>query len=648
MRKQVNVIAIRVVVAIAALLIYTPSLYAQGAYGTTVDNECFAFNGTQPYADYQLTPEGSDDKCTFCHQPKPAPKADRKDPEWTWWQNQYQLPSPLTNFCPPQTNQAPESTLTAPANNSSFTINSTVNFTGTGNDPDNNLPLSYSWNFGGAATNSIEQNPTVTLNTAGTFTVTFTVTDELGRMDPTPASITITVIDPNANQPPNGTITSPAGNQSISIGETISFTGSGNDPDNNTPLAYAWNFGGGATVPDPNLPILSATFSKAGIYTVSFTVTDSKGLSDPAPATRIVSVGTNTAYCSDQDNDKFSPDGDICGPIDCNDFDASINPGAIEACGDQIDNDCNGNIDGNDIHCQGGDCVAQLFNQVDIAKAKWDQEDSELKVTGYWETIGDEVKLSDALTGKLLATTTVQLDEEHESHPNFEWEFELEHLTVVPCRVRVEINGRYGERDVAYAPMDCSGKPPVTNNSPVANNDNVSTTEGVAIEIAVLNNDTDADQDRLTITLFTQPEHGVVTRQDTILTYTPNPGFSGSDDFAYTISDRHGGTDNAKVTITVKTAPHPINVTIDKAQWNRKNRKLLIRGSDAPKDASVSILNASTGVIIGTTKTEDNGRWKDKIEKPAVVPCKIRVVITKGTQSGSAEKAVSRAPRNCQ
>ncbi|MBN1792905.1 putative metal-binding motif-containing protein [Candidatus Woesearchaeota archaeon] len=43
--------------------------------------------------------------------------------------------------------------------------------------------------------------------------------------------------------------------------------------------------------------------------------------------------------CSDLDEDGFSPDGDLCGPVDCNDLDYLINPNATETC-DGVDNDC--------------------------------------------------------------------------------------------------------------------------------------------------------------------------------------------------------------------------------------------------------------------------------------------------------------------
>ena len=650
MRKQIRVLLPQMLLTLGALIAYMPDSFAQGSYGATVDSECLAFNGTQPYAAYQLTPEGMADKCSFCHQPKPISKATRKDPEWTWWQNQF---TQITNFCPPQTNQAPDSVITAPANNTTINIGTSLAFIGTGSDPDNNTPLTYAWDFGGAAANSTAQNPTVVFNSVGTFTINFTVTDSLGRADPTPAQITLIVNDPNANQAPNGIINTPIGNVAVNVSDSVSFSGTGNDPDNNTPLTYQWNFGGGAS--NSTLQNPTVTFNTAGIYSVTLTVTDNKGLSDPTPATRTVTVGTVVSSCSDQDNDMFSPDGGICGPIDCNDFDAAINPGAIEACGDGFDNDCNGDIDDNDAHCKGADCLGQLLNRIEIASATWDLEESELKVKGYWSTEGAVVELSDAITGTVLGTTTVKLDddyeEEHDSEEEkiFEWKFEFEHLAIVPCRVHVDIEGGYGERDVAYAPADCSGKPPAVNNPPVANDDSATTTQQIPVQIMVLANDTDIDEDKLSILVFTQPEHGVVTREDDILIYSPKSEFIGNDSFTYIVSDGHGGTATATVSVTVEKAQsNPINVKIDTATWNRKDRKLIVKGSGAPSKASVKILNAATNAIIGTTETEDDGKWKKVVEKPANVPCKIRVEITKDAQTGYAEKNVRSAPKTCQ
>ena len=93
------------------------------------------------------------------------------------------------------------------------------------------------------------------------------------------------------NQAPDSVITSPTSNINIAPGGTVNFTGSGSDPDNNVPLTYRWNFGAGSGIPDSTAqnPGL-VQFTNPGIYTVSFTVTDSLGLADPTPATRVISV----------------------------------------------------------------------------------------------------------------------------------------------------------------------------------------------------------------------------------------------------------------------------------------------------------------------------------------------------------------------
>ncbi len=54
--------------------------------------------------------------------------------------------------------------------------------------------------------------------------------------------------------------------------------------------------------------------------------------------------------CTDLDGDTYYADGGSCGPMDCDDSDASINPGAEEYCSDGIDNNCNGLIDTADMN----------------------------------------------------------------------------------------------------------------------------------------------------------------------------------------------------------------------------------------------------------------------------------------------------------
>jgi cysteine-rich repeat protein len=56
--------------------------------------------------------------------------------------------------------------------------------------------------------------------------------------------------------------------------------------------------------------------------------------------------------CTDNDGDGYSIEGEGCGPIDCDDTNSNIHPNATEICNNQIDDDCDGLIDGADPYCE--------------------------------------------------------------------------------------------------------------------------------------------------------------------------------------------------------------------------------------------------------------------------------------------------------
>ena len=94
-----------------------------------------------------------------------------------------------------------------------------------------------------------------------------------------------------------------------------------------------------------------------------------------------------------------------------------------------------------------------------------------------------------------------------------------------------------------------------TNTAPVAKNDSKTTAFNTAITVPVLNNDKDTDGDTLSITSISIPDNGgKAVKTNKTIRYTPIAGFSGTETFTYSVSDGKGGTDSAKVTITV-TAP---------------------------------------------------------------------------------------------
>lgn len=88
---------------------------------------------------------------------------------------------------------------------------------------------------------------------------------------------------------------------------------------------------------------------------------------------------------------------------------------------------------------------------------------------------------------------------------------------------------------------------------PIAYNDFVSFSEDHAAILNVLANDSDADDESLTVQNYTQPSFGVVTTKDkgAELEYRPRSNFSGLDSFTYTLEDESGDTAMATVYLTV-------------------------------------------------------------------------------------------------
>src|SRR5690606_5720989 len=74
----------------------------------------------------------------------------------------------------------------------------------------------------------------------------------------------------------------------------------------------------------------------------------------------------------------------------------------------------------------------------------------------------------------------------------------------------------------------------------------------------LLGNDTDPDFDTLSIDTVQDAVNGEVSMVDGDVVFTPNPGYYGPASFTYTITDTHGATSTATVTLDVvrhNTAP---------------------------------------------------------------------------------------------
>ena len=90
------------------------------------------------------------------------------------------------------------------------------------------------------------------------------------------------------------------------------------------------------------------------------------------------------------------------------------------------------------------------------------------------------------------------------------------------------------------------------NDPPTALADSATTTQGTAVDINVVANDTDVEGDALSVTSVTTPSKGTAAidmNNTAVVTYTPNSGHIGTDSFKYTLDG--AATDTGTVTITV-------------------------------------------------------------------------------------------------
>ena len=154
---------------------------------------------------------------------------------------------------------------------------------------------------------------------------------------------------------------------------------------------------------------------------------------------------------------------------------------------------------------------------------------------------------------------------------------------------------------------------PPANNPPVASDDMGTTVQDQSVMIDVLANDHDADGNSLTITAITQGANGTVAiaANGATVTYTPNAGFTGSDEFIYTVSD---GTDDATamVVVTVTAPPPPANnppvATDDEAETDEGESVMIsVLANDTDTDGDSLTVTDATDGNSGTVEVATDG-----------------------------------------
>ncbi|WP_339898498.1 Ig-like domain-containing protein [Paraglaciecola polaris] len=141
---------------------------------------------------------------------------------------------------------------------------------------------------------------------------------------------------------------------------------------------------------------------------------------------------------------------------------------------------------------------------------------------------------------------------------------------------------------------------------PVASDDVAELLVDTSVEITVLDNDTDADGDTLTIT-SANAAFGDVTFTDTSIIYTPRDGFVGNDIIRYGISDNNGGTALGAVRLSVITNKAPIAENDIASMTVNQNVTVSVLNNDSDPDGEVLFIISATAqngtVVINSDST---------------------------------------------
>lgn len=221
---------------------------------------------------------------------------------------------------PPPFNNAPTATITAPATNSTFDQGTAITFTGTGHDQEDGDLSGNSLTWTSSRDGVIGHGTSFSTSTlsVGTHTITLTASDSQGATGT--ATITITIRAQGTNQAPTVSITAPAANSSFAHGQTISFAGTGHDPEDGdlSGASLVWTssidgqIGTGTS--------FSTSALSVGIHTITLTGKDSQGATGTASITirvgytQVVDANGGDVCALSCNVMMYVPPGDVSGP----------------------------------------------------------------------------------------------------------------------------------------------------------------------------------------------------------------------------------------------------------------------------------------------------------------------------------------------
>lgn len=158
-----------------------------------------------------------------------------------------------------------------------------VQFDGTDSTGFDGDIVSYSWDFDeDGSVDATGPIVTTTFPTAGTVSVSLTVTDDSGNQDS--VTVSIVIADAADGRPAAAIQRSPV---EPTAGEPVLFNGTSSlDPDGQI-VGFAWDFDDDGEI-DSTAPLAEHTFAEPASYTVTLTVTDDDGNQDTITAAIVI------------------------------------------------------------------------------------------------------------------------------------------------------------------------------------------------------------------------------------------------------------------------------------------------------------------------------------------------------------------------
>ena len=330
---------------------------------------------------------------------------------------------------------------------------------------------------------------------------------------------------------------------------------------------------------------------------------------------------------------------------DCNDADQTIFSGATEICGDGIDQNCNGSDlacppDPNDVD-NDGDGVTENMG---------DCNDADLTVyPGAKEICGDGIDQDCDDADDACPMNPADVDDDQDGVTENQGDCDDTDETINPGAK--EICGDGIDQDCDRADEACPPDPNdvdndrdgVTENEGDCNDDVASIHPGAK---EICSDGIDQDCDSFDEMCPPDPKDvdndgdGVTENQGDLVD-TNASIFPGAAEVCGDGIDQD--CDGSDLMCPPGSNDGDCEVRIEEVEWEAREAEMEVEGTGAPVGAKVIITDAKTGDMIGTTAVQSNGEWELERDLHNSVPCRVRAEIN----GEYAEMDVEHAPAMC-